>query len=98
LTQSSVFAVAGLDGGGSYGNRVCGHYQETFGKAGRRIIPSQPIAIDSMDHTLCIAALKKQKLIYILIYAAVMRLTISSPLEAHKSNTPHLLPHRARVC
>ncbi|CAG5101195.1 Similar to SF3B3: Splicing factor 3B subunit 3 (Homo sapiens) [Cotesia congregata] len=48
-------------------------HQETFGKSGcRRIVP---------------AAIEKQKLVYILNRDPEARLTISSPLEAHKSNT-----------
>ncbi|CAG2123483.1 unnamed protein product, partial [Medioppia subpectinata] len=34
-----------------------------------------------------ISAVEKQKLVYILNRDASARLTISSPLEAHKSNT-----------
>ena len=39
-----------------------------------------------------IAACEKQKLVYILNRDAQARLTISSPLEAHKSNTIHFSP------
>ena len=35
----------------------------------------------------CIGAIEKQKLVYILNRDAQAHLTISSPLEAHKSNT-----------
>lgn len=35
----------------------------------------------------CLGAVEKQKLVYILNRDAQARLTISSPLEAHKSNT-----------
>ena len=37
--------------------------------------------------SLCLAAVEKQKLVYILNRDASARLTISSPLEAHKSHT-----------
>lgn len=36
---------------------------------------------------LCAGAIEKQKLVYILNRDAAARLTISSPLEAHKANT-----------
>ncbi|KAG8312990.1 Splicing factor 3B subunit 3 [Homalodisca vitripennis] len=36
---------------------------------------------------MCSGAIEKQKLVYILNRDAEARLTISSPLEAHKSNT-----------
>lgn len=35
----------------------------------------------------CVGAIEKQKLVYILNRDAAARLTISSPLEAHKANT-----------
>lgn len=35
----------------------------------------------------CLGAIEKQKLVYILNRDAAARLTISSPLEAHKANT-----------
>ena len=38
------------------------------------------------------AACEKQKLVYILNRDGQARLTISSPLEAHKSNTIHFSP------
>lgn len=40
-----------------------------------------------MLHLLIAGAIEKQKLVYILNRDAEARLTISSPLEAHKSNT-----------
>lgn len=63
-------------------------HQETFGKSGcRRIVPGQYIAADPKGRAAMIAAVEKQKLVYILNRDASARLTISSPLEAHKSHT-----------
>eukprot|EP01134_Creolimax_fragrantissima_P001492 CFRG1492T1 len=61
---------------------------ETFGKSGcRRIVPGQYLAVDPKGRAVMIAASEKQKLVYILNRDAAARLTISSPLEAHKSHT-----------
>lgn len=63
-------------------------HQETFGKSGcRRIVPGQYLAIEPKGRAVMIGAVEKQKLVYILNRDAAARLTISSPLEAHKSNT-----------
>ncbi|KAJ8941332.1 hypothetical protein NQ318_004776, partial [Aromia moschata] len=63
-------------------------HQETFGKSGtRRIVPGQYLATDPRGRAVMIGAIEKQKLAYILNRDAQARLTISSPLEAHKSNT-----------
>ncbi|KAI0229654.1 Splicing factor 3B subunit 3 [Lamellibrachia satsuma] len=63
-------------------------HQETFGKSGcRRIVPGQYLAIDPKGRAVMIGAVEKQKLVYILNRDPQARLTISSPLEAHKSNT-----------
>ncbi|KAJ3708266.1 hypothetical protein LUZ61_011971 [Rhynchospora tenuis] len=63
-------------------------HQETFGKSGcRRIVPGQFLAVDPKGRALMIAACEKQKLVYVLNRDATARLTISSPLEAHKSYT-----------
>ncbi|KAI8539899.1 hypothetical protein RHMOL_Rhmol09G0218500 [Rhododendron molle] len=63
-------------------------HQETFGKSGcRRIVPGQYIAVDPKGRAVMIAACEKQKLVYVLNRDTAARLTISSPLEAHKSHT-----------
>ncbi|XP_018578281.1 splicing factor 3B subunit 3 isoform X2 [Anoplophora glabripennis] len=63
-------------------------HQETFGKSGtRRIVPGQYLATDPRGRAVMVGAIEKQKLAYILNRDAQARLTISSPLEAHKSNT-----------
>ncbi|CDP21592.1 unnamed protein product [Coffea canephora] len=63
-------------------------HQETFGKSGcRRIVPGQYLAIDPKGRAAMIGACEKQKLVYVLNRDTATRLTISSPLEAHKSHT-----------
>jgi splicing factor 3B subunit 3 len=63
-------------------------HQETFGKSGcRRIVPGQYLAVDPKGRAIMIGAVEKQKLVYILNRDAAARLTISSPLEAHKAHT-----------
>lgn len=63
-------------------------HQETFGKSGcRRIVPGQYLAIDPKGRAVMIGAVEKQKFVYILNRDSAARLTISSPLEAHKSHT-----------
>ena len=61
-------------------------HQETYGKTGcRRVTPGQFLAADPNGRALMIGALEKQKLVYVMNRDASERLTISSPLEAHKS-------------
>lgn len=63
-------------------------HQETFGKSGcRRIVPGQYLATDPKGRAVMIGAVEKQKLVYILNRDSEARLTISSPLEAHKAST-----------
>ncbi|KYQ99772.1 CPSF domain-containing protein [Tieghemostelium lacteum] len=63
-------------------------HQETFGRSGcRRIVPGQYLAVDPKGRAFMIGAIEKQKLVYILNRDSAAKLTISSPLEAHKSNT-----------
>ncbi|KAJ3217625.1 Splicing factor 3B subunit 3 [Dinochytrium kinnereticum] len=66
-------------------NRV---HMETYGKSGcRRIVPGQYLAADPRGRAVMIGAVEKQKLVYILNRNSAADLTISSPLEAHKSYT-----------
>ncbi|KAI8338787.1 CPSF A subunit region-domain-containing protein [Choanephora cucurbitarum] len=65
-------------------------HQETYGKTGcRRIVPGQYLAVDPKGRAVMIGAVEKQKLVYILNRDSAANLTISSPLEAHKSHTIH---------
>ncbi|KAI9020517.1 CPSF A subunit region-domain-containing protein [Hyaloraphidium curvatum] len=62
-------------------------HQETFGKSGvRRIVPGEYLAADPKGRAVLIGAIEKQKFVYILNRDAAAKLTISSPLEAHKSH------------
>ncbi|KAH9441381.1 hypothetical protein Pst134EB_030047 [Puccinia striiformis f. sp. tritici] len=62
-------------------------HQETYGKSGaRRVVPGQFLATDPKGRAVMIAAMEKSKLVYILNRDSAANLTISSPLEAHKSN------------
>eukprot|EP00116_Pleurobrachia_bachei_P016504 sb/3476766/ len=61
---------------------------EIFGKSGcRRIVPGQFLAVDPKGRAVMVGAVEKQKLVYIMNRDDQARLTISSPLEAHKANT-----------
>lgn len=63
-------------------------HQETYGKTGvRRIVPGQYIASDPMGRAFMISAIEKQKFVYIMNRDNENKLTISSPLDAHKSHT-----------
>jgi len=63
-------------------------HQETYGKSGcRRIVPGQYLAADPKGRAVMIASVEKQKLVYILNRDSAARLTISSPLEAHRAHT-----------
>lgn len=62
-------------------------HQETFGKTGaRRIVPGEYLAVDPKGRACMIGAVEKQKLVYVLNRDSAANLTISSPLEAHKSH------------
>ncbi|VDN50378.1 unnamed protein product [Dracunculus medinensis] len=62
-------------------------HQETFGKTGcRRIVPGQYLAVDPKGRAILIGAVERQKLVYIMNRDAAANLTISSPLEAHKTH------------
>ena len=63
-------------------------HQETYGKTGcRRIVPGEFLASDPKGRAVMIAAVEKQKFVYILNRDASNKMTISSPLEAHKPHT-----------
>lgn len=92
---NSDYAVVGSDSGrivileyNATKNTLDKVHQETFGKSGcRRIVPGQYLAIDPKGRAVMIGAIEKQKLVYVLNRDTEARLTISSPLEAHKSST-----------
>lgn len=63
-------------------------HQESYGRTGcRRIVPGQYLASDPKGRAIMVAAIEKQKLVYVMNRDSQARLTISSPLEAHKPNT-----------
>uniref|UniRef100_A0A7S2F9J7 DNA damage-binding protein 1 n=1 Tax=Octactis speculum TaxID=3111310 RepID=A0A7S2F9J7_9STRA len=63
-------------------------HSECFGKTGcRRVVPGEYLAIDPKGRAIMISAVEKQKLVYVMNRDASNRLTISSPLEAHKAQT-----------
>ncbi|RHY15498.1 hypothetical protein DYB36_006057, partial [Aphanomyces astaci] len=65
-------------------------HSETYGKTGcRRITPGQHLASDPKGRAIMVGAVEKQKLVYIMNRDASNRLTISSPLEAHRSHAIH---------
>jgi splicing factor 3B subunit 3 len=69
-------------------NRFEKIHQETYGKTGcRRIVPGQYLAVDPKGRAFMIGAVEKQKFVYIMNRDTNNKLTISSPLEAHKSHT-----------
>ncbi|EKE42344.1 hypothetical protein ENUP19_0388G0004 [Entamoeba nuttalli] len=69
-------------------NKLIPIYNEIFGKSGiRRVVPGEYICSDPMGRAAMIGAIEKQKLVYIFNRDSNGKITISSPLEAHKSNT-----------
>ncbi|KAJ6491555.1 mono-functional DNA-alkylating methyl methanesulfonate N-term-domain-containing protein [Mycena vulgaris] len=63
-------------------------HQETYGKTGaRRIVPGQFLATDPKGRSVMISALEKSKLVYILNRDVSANITISSPLEAHRTGS-----------
>ena len=63
-------------------------HQETYGKTGcRRIVPGEYLGVDPKGRAVMIGAIEKQKFVYIISRDNESRMTISSPLEAHKSHT-----------
>ncbi|KAJ7644170.1 CPSF A subunit region-domain-containing protein [Roridomyces roridus] len=67
-------------------NKFTKVHQETYGKTGvRRTVPGAFLATDPRGRSVMIAAQEKSKLVYILNRDAASNLTISSPLEAHRT-------------
>lgn len=62
-------------------------HEETYGKSGsRRMVPGEYLAVDPKGRAVMIGAFEKMKLVYILNRDQATNLTISSPLDAHKTN------------
>lgn len=67
-------------------NRFERVHAEAYGKSGcRRVIAGQYVASDPRGRAVMLASIEKQKFVYILNRDSANRLTISSPLEAHKN-------------
>ena len=63
-------------------------HQEPYGRSGlRRIVPGHFLSVDPQGRALLLGALEKQKFVYVLNRDADAKLTISSPLEAHRAHT-----------
>ena len=63
-------------------------HQETYGKSGiRRTIPGDYVAGDPKGRAVMVGGVEKMKFVYILNRDSENKLTISSPLEAHKTHT-----------
>ncbi|GBG29377.1 Pre-mRNA-splicing factor rse1 [Hondaea fermentalgiana] len=61
---------------------------EKYGKSGcRRAVAGQYIAVDPSGRAIMVAAVEKQKLVYMVTRDNAERLVIASPLEAHKQET-----------
>ena len=62
-------------------------HQETYGKTGcRRITPGEYVGVDPRGRAIMVGAIEKQKFVYIMNRDIENKMTISSPLEAHKNN------------
>lgn len=84
-SDSGKIVVLQFDG---KSNRFVKVHEETFGKSGcRRIVPGQYLCADPRGRAVMIGAMEKQKFVYVLNRDASNNLTISSPLQAHKSHT-----------
>jgi splicing factor 3B subunit 3 len=89
------YIIAGSDSGGisileydAERNTIQKVHFEIFGKTGcRRTVPGQYLAADPRGRAVMIGAVEKQKLVYILNRDSQAKLTINSPLEAHKNHT-----------
>ena len=80
----ALFRFEGKEGGYAPKQQQC----EIFGKTGvRRPVPGQYVACDPKGRAICIAAVEKQKLVYVMNRDGDDKVTISSPLEAHKAST-----------
>lgn len=61
---------------------------EVFGRSGcRRVVPGQYLAADPKGRAILIGAVEKQRFVYVMNRDSNNKLTISSPLEAHRSET-----------
>ena len=84
-SDAGAVAVVEFDAAANAFSRV---HCEVFGKTGcRRGVPGQYVCCDPRGRALMVAAVEKQKLVYVMNRDASSNLTIGSPLEAHKAAT-----------
>ena len=84
-SDSGRLVILEYDRAGGGWNKL---HQETYGKSGaRRAVPGQYLAADPRGRAVMVAALERTRLVYTLNRDSDSALTISSPLEAHKSQT-----------
>jgi splicing factor 3B subunit 3 len=97
LGSSKDYLVVGTDSGkitimeynitfgrGSWTTVHC----ETFGKTGcRRVVPGQYLCCDPKGRAVMVGAVEKQRFVYVLNRDGDNKLTISSPLEAHRAES-----------
>jgi len=63
-------------------------YCETYGKSGvRRVVPGEYLATDPAGRAVMIGAVEKEKFVFAINRDSEDQLYVSSPLEAHKSNS-----------
>lgn len=84
-TDAGQLAILSYDPGREQWEKV---HQETFGRSGvRRTVPGEYVVSDPKGRAIMVVAVEKQKFVYIMNRdPSTSKLTISSPLEAHKSN------------
>ena len=69
-------------------NQLLPVHNEIIGKSGiRRAVPGQYVAVDPAGRSVMHGAIEKQTLVYILNRDNTGKITVTSPLEAHKANT-----------
>ncbi|KAL7715899.1 Pre-mRNA-splicing factor rse-1 [Entamoeba marina] len=94
-TEQNDYIVIGSDSGSisllrydPITNSIKTLHNEIFGKTGvRRAVPGEYISVDPQGRAVMIGSIEKQKLVYIFNRDNVGGVTITSPLEAHKSHS-----------
>ncbi len=84
-SDSGIIVVLDYDKDKNCFNQI---HAEPYGKTGlRRLVPGQYLAVESKGRAALIASIERNKLVYVLNRDSKNKITISSPLEAHKSKT-----------
>ena len=95
LGMQTDFLVVGSDSGrivvlefNQQTQKFCKVVQETYGKSGcRRVVAGEYLAADPKGRALMIAAVEREKLVYLINRDSQNKLITSSPLEASKGQT-----------